>query len=291
MWVAMTMSHTTTESFGWRPRGQADFRWIGLVRRSPVLPLLQTTDVRLGGHRNTPVPNVASTPPYAFRSTGMSSRRRPSHGWPDGQVGDVNRTRRSSSSVRQTDPRHWWLLSSRPWRHKPPWPSSPAEGVRSWKRELRKASDGGEVTMMAPQALLVVGDLGTSSAAIGWVVRAAAEAGSDDAGLVAEEPIVLRRTALRAEATGVGVAHVTDLTYRHIGGSIGDAQMSISRWGVFRLLCALHRDRQGHRGDNRQRYAPTRDRQRRHSSIGMHTPIEYARIHDTQSFARLSQVS
>ena len=145
--------------------------------------------------------------------------------------------------------------------------------------------------MMAPQALLVVGDLGTSSAAIGWVVRAAAEAGSDDAGLVAEEPIVLRRTALRAEATGVGVAHVTDLTYRHIGGSIGDAQMSISRWGVFRLLCALHRDRQGHRGDNRQRYAPTRDRQRRHLSIGMHTPIEYEAIHDTQSLARLSQVS
>lgn len=39
--------------------------------------------------------------------------------------------------------------------------------------------------MMAPQALFVVGDLRTSSAAIGWVLRAAAEAGSDDAGLVA----------------------------------------------------------------------------------------------------------
>ena len=33
------------------------------------------------------------------------------------------------------------------------------------------------------------------------------------------------------------------------------------------------------------------NRQRRHSSIGMHTPIEYERIHDTQSSARLSQVS
>ncbi|MCH7670130.1 MAG: transposase [Acidobacteria bacterium] len=33
------------------------------------------------------------------------------------------------------------------------------------------------------------------------------------------------------------------------------------------------------------------NRQRRHSSLGMHTPIEYERIHDTQSLARLSQVS
>jgi len=33
------------------------------------------------------------------------------------------------------------------------------------------------------------------------------------------------------------------------------------------------------------------NRQRRRSSIGMHTPIEYERIHCTQSIARLSQVS
>ncbi len=110
----------------------------------------------------------------------------------------------------------------------------PCDPTRLSTRELRDLTRLYTVQMLpviGPDTDVLAPDLGTSSAVMGWVLKAATEAGSDDPGLVTGKPLVLGGTPFRSKATGVGVAHVTDLAYQHIGGRIDQARVAIEGFG------------------------------------------------------------
>lgn len=110
-------------------------------------------------------------------------------------------------------------------------PCDPTQLSAHELRSLTRLYTLGMLPVIGPDTDVLAPDLGTSSAVMGWVIRAAAEAGSDDPGLVTGKPLVLGGTAFRAKATGVGVAHLTDLAYQHIAGRIDQARIAIEGFG------------------------------------------------------------
>lgn len=94
---------------------------------------------------------------------------------------------------------------------------------------------GADIDVMAP-------DVGTNAAVMGWVLSAAAEAGRNDPRLVTGKPPPLGGTTFRSKATGVGVAHVADIAYRHLGGNVAAGTRvavegfgSVGRWAASEL--------------------------------------------------------
>jgi glutamate dehydrogenase (NAD(P)+) len=110
-------------------------------------------------------------------------------------------------------------------------PCDPTQLSTRELRDLTRLYTFGMLPVIGPDTDVLAPDLGTNSAVMGWVLRAAAEAGSDGPGLVTGKPVVLGGTAFRTKATGVGVAHVTDLAYQHVGGRIDQARVAIEGFG------------------------------------------------------------
>ena len=97
--------------------------------------------------------------------------------------------------------------------------------------ELTRRYTVGMLPVIGPDTDVVAPDLGTDARMMGWVLRAAAEAGLDDLRLVTGKPPILGGTAFRAEATGVGVAHVAERGFTFLGGRFSDARVAVEGFG------------------------------------------------------------
>lgn len=121
-------------------------------------------------------------------------------------------------------------------------PCDPAKLSTRELRDLTHHYTVGMLPVIGPDTDVLAPDLGTNSAVMGWVLRAATEAGRGDLRLVTGKPPILGGTAFRAKATGVGVAHVADLAYRHLGETLEDARVavegfgSVGRWAAVELV-------------------------------------------------------
>jgi glutamate dehydrogenase (NAD(P)+) len=98
-------------------------------------------------------------------------------------------------------------------------------------RDLTRHYTVGLLPVIGPDIDVVAPDLGTTPQVMGWVLRAAAEAGHDDPRLVTGKPQILGGTAFRAAATGTGVAHVAQLAYEHFGHRVDAARVAIEGFG------------------------------------------------------------
>lgn len=99
---------------------------------------------------------------------------------------------------------------------------------------------GPEVDVLAP-------DLGTSEVTMGWILQAAADAGRPDPRLVTGKPPILGGSLFRAEATGVGVAHISELAARRVGISPEPTRVAIEGFGSVGRWTALELAERGAR--------------------------------------------
>ena len=83
---------------------------------------------------------------------------------------------------------------------------------------------GSDVDVPAP-------DIGTDEQTMAWMFHAAAEAGHRDPAIVTGKPVLLGGSRFRAASTGVGVAHVTERAWEHLGGTIAGARVAIEGFG------------------------------------------------------------
>lgn len=110
----------------------------------------------------------------------------------------------------------------------------PCDPLRLSSRELRRLTHlytVGILPVIGPDTDVVAPDLGTAAETMGWILHAAEQAGRGDPRLVTGKPEILGGTKFRAKATGVGVAHITGLAYRHLGGEIDKARVAIEGFG------------------------------------------------------------
>ncbi|NOY56146.1 MAG: Glu/Leu/Phe/Val dehydrogenase [Actinobacteria bacterium] len=120
-------------------------------------------------------------------------------------------------------------------------PCDPAKLSARELRSLTRQYTVGMLPVIGPDTDVLAPDLGTNSTVMGWVLRAATEAGKGDLRLVTGKPVILGGTAFRAKATGVGVAHVADLAYGHLGETLEGARVavegfgSVGRWAAVEL--------------------------------------------------------
>ncbi len=98
-------------------------------------------------------------------------------------------------------------------------------------RRLTHLYTVGILPMIGPDTDVVAPDLGTNAEVMGWILTAADQAGRGDPRLVTGKPEILGGTKFRAKATGVGVGHITDLAYQHLGGRIDRATVAIQGFG------------------------------------------------------------
>ncbi len=120
----------------------------------------------------------------------------------------------------------------------------PCDPARFSSRELRRLTHlytVGILPVIGPDTDVLAPDLGTNAEVMGWILAAAEQVGRGDPRLVTGKPEVRGGTRFRPKATGVGVAHVADLAYRHLGGRIDLARVaaegfgSVGRWAAFEL--------------------------------------------------------
>ncbi len=97
--------------------------------------------------------------------------------------------------------------------------------------DLTRRYTVGMLPVIGPEVDVVAPDLGTDARVMGWVLRAAAEAGLDDPRLVTGKPPILGGTAFRASATGVGVAHVAERAFTHLEGPFDRARVAVEGFG------------------------------------------------------------
>ncbi len=74
-------------------------------------------------------------------------------------------------------------------------------------------------------------DIGTDEQTMAWMLHAAAEAGHRDPAIVTGKPVLLGGSLFRAASTGVGVAHVAQRAWEHLGGTIAGARVAIEGFG------------------------------------------------------------
>ncbi len=84
---------------------------------------------------------------------------------------------------------------------------------------------GADVDVPAP-------DVGTDEQTMAWMLRTAAEAGRSDPAIVTGKPVLLGGSHFRAASTGVGVAHVSQRAWEHLGHTITDASVAIEGFGA-----------------------------------------------------------
>lgn len=110
----------------------------------------------------------------------------------------------------------------------------PCDPARLSSRELHRLTSLYTVAILpviGPDTDVVAPDLGTSAEVMGWILAAADQAGRGDPRMVTGKPEILGGTRFRAKATGVGVAHIADLAYQHLGGRIDQATVAIEGFG------------------------------------------------------------
>lgn len=110
----------------------------------------------------------------------------------------------------------------------------PCDPLRLSSRELRRLTHLytlGILPVIGPDTDVVAPDLGSTAEAMGWILSAASQAGRGDPRLVTGKPEILGGTRFRAKATGVGVAHVTDLAFQHLGGRIDRSTVAVEGFG------------------------------------------------------------
>jgi glutamate dehydrogenase (NAD(P)+) len=97
-----------------------------------------------------------------------------------------------------------------------------------------------EVTRLYTLAILpVIGsavdvpapDIGTNEQTMAWMLHAAAEAGHSDPAIVTGKPVLLGGSLFRTSANGVGVAHVAQRAWEHLGHRIPDSRVAVEGFG------------------------------------------------------------
>lgn len=91
---------------------------------------------------------------------------------------------------------------------------------------------GSDVDVLAP-------DVGTDEQTMAWVLRAAADAGRSDPGIVTGKPVLLGGSRFRSTATGVGIAHIAERAWAHLGHRIDGARITIEGFGNVGASLAL----------------------------------------------------
>jgi glutamate dehydrogenase (NAD(P)+) len=84
---------------------------------------------------------------------------------------------------------------------------------------------GSDVDVPAP-------DIGTDEQTMAWMFHAAAEAGRSDPAIVTGKPVLLGGSLFRGSSTGVGVAHVANRAWEHLGHRIADGRFAIEGFGA-----------------------------------------------------------
>lgn len=84
---------------------------------------------------------------------------------------------------------------------------------------------GSEVDVPAP-------DVGTGEQTMAWMAHTAAEAGRSEPGIVTGKPVLLGGSLFRAASTGVGVAHVAQRAWEHLGGTLGTSRVVVEGFGA-----------------------------------------------------------
>lgn len=110
-------------------------------------------------------------------------------------------------------------------------PCDPARLSTGELRRLTHLYTVGILPVIGPDTDVLAPDLGTGPEVMGWILTSAEQAGRGDPRLVTGKPEILGGTRFRPKATGVGVAHVSDLAYQHLGGRIDRATVAIEGFG------------------------------------------------------------
>ena len=96
---------------------------------------------------------------------------------------------------------------------------------------------GGDIDVPAP-------DIGTNEQTMAWMLHAAGEAGRSDPAIVTGKPVILGGSLFRAASTGVGVAHVAQRAWEHLGHAIEGVTVAIEGFGAVGYWAAAElRDR------------------------------------------------
>ncbi len=109
-------------------------------------------------------------------------------------------------------------------------PCNPAGMSRRELRELTRRYTAGILPVIGGDTDILAPDVGTSPETMSWVLEAAADAGHDDPTVATGKSLDRGGTLFRPKATGVGVAHVTDLAHRRIG-RIDQAKVVVEGFG------------------------------------------------------------
>lgn len=75
-------------------------------------------------------------------------------------------------------------------------------------------------------------DMGTNEQTMAWMLRTAGDAGRADPALVTGKPVLLGGSAFRAASTGVGVAHITQRAWDHLGSTLPESRIAIEGFGA-----------------------------------------------------------
>ena len=118
-------------------------------------------------------------------------------------------------------------------------PCDPGSFSKGELRRLTHAYTVGILPVIGPDIDVVAPDVGTGPEVMGWILAAADEAGRGDPRLVTGKPEILGGTRFRPKATGVGIAHIADLAYRHAGGRIDQARVAVEGFGSVGRWAAL----------------------------------------------------
>jgi len=97
---------------------------------------------------------------------------------------------------------------------------------------------GADVDIPAP-------DVGTNEQTMAWMLRTAMDAGHSDPAIVTGKPILLGGSLFRGASTGVGVAHVAQRAWEHLGGHIDGARAGVEGFGSVGSWAALDLQRRG----------------------------------------------
>lgn len=118
-------------------------------------------------------------------------------------------------------------------------PCDPGSLSKMELRRLTHAYTEGILPVIGPDTDVLAPDVGTGPEIMGWILAAADQVGRGDPRLVTGKPETLGGTRFRPKATGVGVAHITDLAYRHTGGRIDQARVAVEGFGSVGRWAAL----------------------------------------------------
>jgi len=101
--------------------------------------------------------------------------------------------------------------------------------------------------IIGPDVDIPAPDVGTDEQTMAWILSAAAEAGHRNPAIVTGKPVLLGGSKFRPASTGVGVAHVTQRAWQHLGRTISDATVAIEGFGAVGYWAAVELHQRGAR--------------------------------------------